>query len=101
MQQLTAAGVVFDDVVSDRDGDVLYLSVTGCEPAYWEESPEGHGMGFDVDGRLCELTLVSVSRHRDARGAVKVTLPGKVGSRLPVRRPRRESVGIPRELVHA
>ena len=37
-------GVEFDEVDFDRDGDVLYLSVAGIEPAVYDESPEGHAL---------------------------------------------------------
>jgi uncharacterized protein YuzE len=68
-------GVVFDEVDFDRDGDVLYLSVAGVEPAVYDESPEGHALQFDVNGDLCGITVIGVSHHIDDSGHVALTVP--------------------------
>jgi uncharacterized protein YuzE len=72
---ISLGSTVFDRVHYDAEADVLYLNVEGAEPALWDESPEGHFLRFDADGRLCGLTLVDVQHQLDQDGTVKVTVP--------------------------
>jgi uncharacterized protein YuzE len=67
--------VTFDQVDFDRDADVLYLSISGVEPAHYDESPEGHALQFDADGNLCGITVIGVSHHADDAGRVALTVP--------------------------
>ncbi len=67
--------VIFDEVDFDRDADVLYLSVGGIEAAHYDESPEGHALQFDADGKLCGITVIGVSHHVGEDGRVAVTVP--------------------------
>lgn len=75
---VTVAGTEFDDVVADRDADVLYLNVSDSEPVFWEETPEGHVVRFDVCRDLCGMTLIGVSEHLSKDGHVKVTIPQQI-----------------------
>lgn len=72
---VTFAGTVFDNVVFDRDADVLYLNVEGAEPVVWDETPEGHVIRFDESKNLCGLTVIGVQHHMDDEGHVNVTIP--------------------------
>ena len=67
--------IVFDDIVHDRDSDVVYLNVSGAQPADWRESPEGHFLRFDANGNLCGITIVGASHHVQPDGHIGVTVP--------------------------
>ena len=72
------AGIVFDRVDYDRDVDVLYLHAGDpTNAADWDESPEGHGLSFDSEGRLVGLTIVGARRSIDRDGRIVVTLPAQ------------------------
>jgi len=68
--------ITFDNVFYDREADVLYLHVGEPSSAVgFDESPEGHHLRFDAQGRLVGITLVSprwLIAHDDG---VVVTLP--------------------------
>lgn len=76
---IVIGGVTFDRVRYDRDADVLYLHVG--EPsaaADFDESPEGHHLRFDTDGRVVGITLVGVRRDLEAGRHVAVTVPERL-----------------------
>lgn len=76
---VTIAGVTFDRVRYDAEGDVLYLHVGDPSTAVdFDESPEGHALRFDAQGRLVGLTIVNARWLRDQGGPVVVTLPPRV-----------------------
>jgi uncharacterized protein YuzE len=88
---ITVGDTTFDRV--DYDGaDVLYLH-TGdpAAAATSDESPEGHGLRFDADGRLIGITIVGARRalETDHRLVVTRTLTGGVGRLSTCRRHRR------------
>lgn len=69
----------FDHATYDEQGDVLYLHVG--EPraaAESEETPEGHVLRFDIDGRVIGLTIVNARWLLDRDGELAVTLPEQV-----------------------
>ena len=73
---ITVAGIKFDRVVYDREGDVLYLHVGDPSAAVdFDESPEGHALRFDADGRLVGLTLVRPQHLIDSGEPIVVTVP--------------------------
>jgi uncharacterized protein YuzE len=67
----------FNGVTYDAEADVLYLTVGDtAEPVDWDETPEGHGVGFDEDGNLISLTIVDARRlSEEADGELVVKLP--------------------------
>jgi uncharacterized protein YuzE len=72
------AGIVFDRVDYDHDVDVLYLHAGDpANASDWDESPEGHGLSFDSEGRLVGLTIVGARRSIDRDGRIVVTLPAQ------------------------
>ncbi len=69
------AGIVFDRVDYDSEVDVLYLHAGDPTNATdWDESPEGHGLSFDSEGRLVGLTILNARWHVDHDGRIVVTL---------------------------
>ena len=56
---ITIGSATFDNVFYDQDVDVLYLHVGDPSTAVdFDESPEGHALRFDVEGRLVGVTIV-------------------------------------------
>ncbi|HEY6468324.1 MAG TPA: DUF2283 domain-containing protein [Candidatus Dormibacteraeota bacterium] len=74
----TIAGITFDNVLYDPEGDVLYLHVGDPKTAVaFDESPEGHALRLDSAGNIVGITLVR-PRHVMARGeTVVVTIPAQ------------------------
>lgn len=66
---------ILDKIDYDRDADVLYLSTSGVKPVEREETPEGHVLRFDENGRVCGVTIIGLSRYEDDQGNVHVTFP--------------------------
>lgn len=55
--------VIFDKVDWDRDVDVLYMSTSGVTPVEREETPEGHVLRFDENGKICGMTIIGLSQY--------------------------------------
>jgi uncharacterized protein YuzE len=55
--------VIFDKVDWDRDVDVLYMSTSGVTPVEREETPEGHVLRFDENGKICGMTVIGLSQY--------------------------------------
>jgi YD repeat-containing protein len=73
---LTIAAIEFDRIDYDRDADVLYLSSGDPQNAIdFDESPDGHALRYDGDGRLVGLTIVGARRLADAGRDVRVQAP--------------------------
>jgi uncharacterized protein YuzE len=73
---ITIAGVEFDRVTYDREGDVLYLwAGEPRRPAYDDASPEGHYLQFDAGGSLIAVTIVNARRIYEREGEIPITLP--------------------------
>ena len=81
--KVTIAGITFDNVMYDPDGDVLYLHVGDPKTAVaFEESPEGHAIRLDASGEVVGITLVR-PRHVMARGEpMVVTIPAHLPARI-------------------
>jgi uncharacterized protein YuzE len=73
---VTIGHITFDRVEYDAEADVLYLHVG--EPSQtvdFDETPEGHGVRLDRDGKIIGLTLVRPKHLLKRHGEVRVTLP--------------------------
>jgi uncharacterized protein YuzE len=72
---VTIGDITFDRVRYDDVGDVLYLHrADPAEAVDFDESPEGHHLRFDGDGRLIGITIVSPKRLLGRDGEVTITL---------------------------
>jgi len=72
---LRIANVEFDRVDYDADADVLYLAA--ADPALaveFDETPEGHAVRFDTDGRIIGITIVNARTLVERDGAIRITL---------------------------
>lgn len=75
-QTVKIAGVEFDDVTYDREGDVLYLwAGKPRRPALDDASPEGHYLQFGEDGSLIAITIVNARWILEQEGKITITLP--------------------------
>lgn len=73
---LKIGNITFDRLTYDDHGDVLYLHVGPRRPAAdGEETPEGHVLRFDADGKLIGLTIISARALLDRDGSISVTIP--------------------------
>ena len=69
-------GIVFDDVLYDREVDVLYLwAGEPRRPSDDDASPEGHYLQFGEDGSLIAITIVNARWLLEQDGKIVVTLP--------------------------
>jgi uncharacterized protein YuzE len=70
------AGIEFDEVLYDRDVDVLYLHVgdPGSDVEF-DESPEGDGLRYGSDGSLLGVTILNAERRLERDGKIVITLP--------------------------
>ena len=70
------AGIEYDNILYDREVDVLYLWVgEPRKPAYDDASPEGHYLQFGEDGTLIAVTIVNARWILDQEGTIPITLP--------------------------
>ncbi len=66
----------FDNVFYDLDADVLYLHKGEPTSAVdFDESPEGHALRFDGQGKLIGVTVLNAKRILERDGELKVTVP--------------------------
>ena len=73
---VTIAGIEFDNVVYDREADVLYLwAGEPRRPALDDASPEGHYLQFDASGALIAVTIVNAGYIFEREGTISITLP--------------------------
>ena len=73
---VTIAGITFDRVRYDAEGDVLYLHVG--EPltaADFDASVEGHHIRYGEDGAIVGITIVNARRIFEETGEIVITLP--------------------------
>jgi uncharacterized protein YuzE len=78
---IRVANIDFDRVDYDAAADVLYLAA--ADPALaveFDETPEGHAVRFDADGRLVGITIVNARRLVDQDGAIRITLPETISA---------------------
>lgn len=79
---VTIAGIEFDRVSYDSNADVLYLHIGDpCDAVKFDESPEGHHLRFDADGRLVGVTLVRPRWLLENEGMITISLPEIVSLR--------------------
>ncbi len=86
---LATIHVAADDLRLDGSyeatGDVLYLSAPGDDKAAAaQETPEGHAVRLDLDGRVTHLTAINARWLLDQHGELMATL--RDGRRLRVGR---------------
>jgi uncharacterized protein YuzE len=73
---ITIGSSTFDNVLYDADVDVLYLHIGDPSTAVeFDESPEGHALRFDAEGRLVGVTIVNVKSLIDRDGEIAITVP--------------------------
>lgn len=73
---MTIADITFDRVEYDAGADVLYLHVGDPSTAVdFDETPEGHALRFDAEGKLVGITLVRPKHLLDESGRLRITLP--------------------------
>lgn len=71
----------FDRVDYDGDADVLYLAADEPDLAVeFDETPEGHAVRFDADGRIIGITIVNARKLIDQDGAIRITLPETISA---------------------
>ena len=76
---ITIGGTTFDRVSYDSDADVLYLHVGDPGSAVdFDESPEGHALRFDSDGRLVGVTIVNARRLLQQGDPIAITVPQRL-----------------------
>lgn len=84
MSSIRIGDWAFDWYRYDADADVLYLSMGPPREGYGEETPEGHFLRFDDQGRFYGVTLVDAHRIRDeSDGELGLTLPKRESIELP------------------
>jgi uncharacterized protein YuzE len=72
---VTIADITFDRAEYDSDADVLYLHIGDPSTAVdFDETPEGHALRFDAEGRLVGITLVRPKHLLDESGGLRITL---------------------------
>jgi uncharacterized protein YuzE len=70
---------MFDDVVYDGKGDVLYLHKGKPVPASkTEATPEGHAVMFDDRGEVIGITIVNAKWLADRDGRITITVPEQI-----------------------
>ena len=68
--------LAFDNVVYDDGADVLYLHAGDPATAVeFDESPEGHALRYDAQGRLVGVTIVNARWLLEQGEQVTITLP--------------------------
>ncbi len=76
---ITVGHTTFDRIDYDADADVLYLHVgSPGEAVDFDESPEGHALRFDLDGRLVGITIVNAKQLIESAEPIVITVPEKV-----------------------
>ena len=71
--------LTFDHASYDDQGDVLYLHIGQRQAAAdGEQTPEGHVLPFDADGKIIALTIINAKWLLERDGELIVTLPEQV-----------------------
>jgi uncharacterized protein YuzE len=73
---VTVGGIVFDNNVYDRRGDVLYMHVGEPSGAVdFDGTAEGDGTRYGPDGSLVGLTILNAKLRLEKHGKIELTLP--------------------------
>ena len=76
---ITVGHTTFDRVRYDSDADVLYLHVGDPNQGVdFDETPEGHALRYDGDGKLVGITLVNARQLLDGAKPIVITIPERV-----------------------
>jgi uncharacterized protein YuzE len=76
---ITIGQTTFDRVSYDADADVLYLHVGDpTEAADFDESPEGHALRYDRNGKLVGITIVRAKSLLDKNAPITITIPERI-----------------------
>jgi len=75
LESVAFEDVIFDKVDWDRDVDVLYMSTSGVAPVEREETPDGHVLRFDENGKICGMTIIGISQYMEPTESSKVAFP--------------------------
>jgi uncharacterized protein YuzE len=71
--------LTFDHATYDSRADVLYLHVGDRQPAATsEETPEGHVLRYDADGKVIGLTIINAKWLLERDHVIKVAVPEHV-----------------------
>lgn len=75
----------FDDVLFDRERDVLYMHKGKPIPASETiATPEGHAVMLDESGEIIGITVVNAHWLAEHEGRIVVTIPDSVRSSGPL-----------------
>jgi uncharacterized protein YuzE len=78
---VTIDGTTFDNVYYDAVADVLYLHVGDPSNAVdFDESPEGHALRYDANGRLVGITIIGAKYFLEKDGRIDITIPEHVAT---------------------
>jgi uncharacterized protein YuzE len=72
----------FDHHSYDAEADVYYLSMGPPREGYGEETPEGHFLRFDEQGKFYGVTIID-AHFLDAKGELFVTVPKREPVEVP------------------
>ena len=76
---MTLGNTTFDQVDYDADADVLYLHAGDPAAAVdFDESPEGHALRFDAQGRLVGITIVGARKLLQQGDRLVITVPERL-----------------------
>lgn len=76
---ITVGQTTFDRIRYDADADVLYLHVGDPNQAVnFDESPEGHALRYDGDGKLVGITIIAAKQLLDGAKPIVITIPERV-----------------------
>lgn len=76
---ITVGDITFDNVSYDAEADVLYLHVgKPAQAVDFDESPEGHALRFDSEGKLVGITIVNARALLESENPIVVTFPERV-----------------------
>ncbi|MGH9012520.1 MAG: DUF2283 domain-containing protein [Acidimicrobiia bacterium] len=76
---ITIGQTTFDHVSYDADADVLYLHAGDPgEAVDFDESPEGHALRYDRNGKLVGITMVNAKVLLDKDAPITITIPERI-----------------------
>ncbi len=76
---VTIGHLSFENATYDKLGDVLYLHAGERQAASEsEETPEGHVLRLDNEGKIIGLTIINAKWLLERQGEITVTLPEQI-----------------------